>query len=70
MCKDMPPLLPRPDSIVAMRAPFATHSLWVAPYDEKQIYPAGKFVPRKSNALEPVCSEYRLKTVPRNDENA
>lgn len=47
MCKDMPPLLPKPDSIVAMRAPFATHSLWVAPYDAKQLYPAGKFVPRE-----------------------
>ena len=47
MCKDLPPLLPKPDSIVAMRAPFATHSLWVAPYNEKEVYPAGKFVPRK-----------------------
>jgi Cu2+-containing amine oxidase len=47
MCKDTPLLLPKADSIVAMRAPFATHSLWVAPYHASQLYPAGKFVPRE-----------------------
>lgn len=47
MCKDMPPLLAKPDSLVAMRAPFAKHNLWVAPYNPEQLYPAGKFVPRE-----------------------
>jgi len=46
MCKDMPPLLAKPDSLVAMRAPFAKHNLWVAPYAAEQLYPAGKFVPQ------------------------
>merc|ERR1711939_675937 len=46
MCKDMPPLLAKPDSLVAMRAPFAKHNLWVAPYNPNQLYPAGHFVPQ------------------------
>ena len=46
MCKDMPPLLAKEDSFVAIRAPFALHNLWVAPYAADQIYPAGRWVPR------------------------
>lgn len=46
MAAQMPPLLAKPDSIVAKRAPFAQHSLWCAPYDPQQLYPAGKYVPQ------------------------
>lgn len=51
MCKDMPPLLAAADSLVAMRAPFATHNIWVAPYQADQVYPAGKFVPREPSPI-------------------
>ncbi|KAI8097629.1 copper amine oxidase [Halteromyces radiatus] len=36
-----PPLLPKPDSVVARCAAFATKTLWVTPYKDHQIYPAG-----------------------------
>ncbi|GAA5977320.1 hypothetical protein JCM21900_004357, partial [Sporobolomyces salmonicolor] len=43
MCKDTVPLLPHPDSLVGRRATFAKHTLWVTPYEEGQLYPAGKY---------------------------
>lgn len=39
-----PCLLAQPDSAVARRALFTTRSLWVTPYEEGQLYPAGKYV--------------------------
>lgn len=36
-----PPLLPKSDSVVAQRATFATKTLWVTPYVDDQLYPAG-----------------------------
>lgn len=45
-CRDYPPLLAKPDSWVAKRAPFATKTMWVTPYQEGQFYPAGKHVPQ------------------------
>lgn len=45
MCKDMPKFMCKPDSMVATRAPFVKHDLWVTPFKESQIYPcvAGPF---------------------------
>lgn len=39
-----PPLMAHPDSLIAKRAVFATHNLWVTPHDDDQMYPAGKYV--------------------------
>ncbi|KIL90131.1 primary-amine oxidase [Fusarium avenaceum] len=41
-----PSLLARPGGIIAERAAFARHSLWVVPYDDDGFFPAGKFVPQ------------------------
>ncbi|GAA5826836.1 hypothetical protein JCM5353_005413 [Sporobolomyces roseus] len=43
MCKDTPPLLPHPDSLVGRRATFAKNTIWVTPYEDGQLYPAGKY---------------------------
>ncbi|KAI8343721.1 copper amine oxidase [Chlamydoabsidia padenii] len=43
-----PPLLPKQDSVVAQRATFATKTLWVTPYVDHQLYPAG-FYPIQSH---------------------
>ncbi|KAL7417323.1 copper amine oxidase [Mrakia frigida] len=45
-----PRLLAQKDSWVAKRAPFATHQLWVTPFVEEQLYPAGKYVPQTRDA--------------------
>jgi len=39
MCKDTPPLLPHPDSLVGRRATFAKNTIWVTPYEDGQLYP-------------------------------
>lgn len=52
MCKDFVPLLAKPDSLIARRTPFATKSIWVTPYEEGQLYPAGKFVTQSPFAPE------------------
>lgn len=49
MCKDFPPLLAKPDSLVGRRAPFATRNMWVTPYVDGQLYP---YVESSSRALE------------------
>ncbi|KAI9309045.1 copper amine oxidase [Cunninghamella echinulata] len=36
-----PLFLPKPDSIAAQRAEFATKTIWVTPYEDQAIYPAG-----------------------------
>ncbi|CZR49497.1 putative peroxisomal amine oxidase (copper-containing) [Fusarium proliferatum ET1] len=41
-----PALLARPGSIIAERAAFARHSLWVVPYRDGEFFPAGRFVPQ------------------------
>ncbi|ORY73098.1 copper amine oxidase [Leucosporidium creatinivorum] len=43
MCKDFPPLLAQPDSLIGRRATFAKKNLWVTPYVDGQLFPAGKF---------------------------
>ena len=48
--KDFAPLLAQPDSWVAKRATFTQHSLFVTPYQQDQIYPAGYYVPQTSEA--------------------
>jgi len=41
-------LLAKPGSLVWKRAPFARHGLWVTPYNDTHLYPAGHFVPQTS----------------------
>ncbi|GAA5837712.1 hypothetical protein JCM3766R1_000561 [Sporobolomyces carnicolor] len=43
VCKDTPPLLPHADSLVGRRATFAKNTIWVTPYEDGQLYPAGKY---------------------------
>ncbi|KAI0177119.1 copper amine oxidase [Pestalotiopsis sp. NC0098] len=39
-----PKLLASPDSIVSQRAAFASKALWVVPYRDHELFPAGEFV--------------------------
>lgn len=39
----MPRLYAQPDSLVARRAPFATHHMWTVPYAEGRTYSAGRY---------------------------
>jgi len=39
-------LLAKKGSNIAKRGPFALHNIWVVPYQDGQIYPAGKHVPQ------------------------
>lgn len=39
MCKDFPPLLAKPDSLIGRRATFAKKNLWVTPYVDGQLFP-------------------------------
>lgn len=57
MCKDFPPLLSQPDSIVARRTPFATKNMWVTPFVDGQLYPAGKYVTQTRKAPEDSLTE-------------
>ena len=50
MCKDMPRLYAKHDSVTAIRAPFAKHHIWTVPYEDAHRYPAGKFVPQTFKA--------------------
>jgi primary-amine oxidase len=50
MCKDMPRLYAKQDSITAIRAPFAKHHIWTVPYEDAHRYPAGKYVPQTFKA--------------------
>lgn len=52
MCSNYGPLLAKPDSVVALRAPFATHSMWVVPFADDKVYPAGQHVPQTHKAPE------------------
>ncbi|GAM90048.1 hypothetical protein ANO11243_080880 [Dothideomycetidae sp. 11243] len=39
-----PPLLAKPGSVVDKRAAFTRHSLWVTPYRDDELFPAGNYV--------------------------
>ncbi|KAF2147641.1 peroxisomal copper amine oxidase [Myriangium duriaei CBS 260.36] len=39
-----PPLLAKPGSVVYKRAAFTRHSLWVTPYKDYELFPAGNYV--------------------------
>ncbi|CAO1620204.1 unnamed protein product [Parajaminaea phylloscopi] len=43
MAPNMPRLYAKPDSLVATRAPFATHAIWTVPYQEGRLYSAGRY---------------------------
>lgn len=43
MTGSMPRLYAKPDSLVAVRAPFSKHHLWTVPYEENRFYPAGRY---------------------------
>ena len=42
MLPNQPRLYAQPDSICAIRAPFAKHHIWTVPYADERKYPAGK----------------------------
>lgn len=44
-----PCLLAQPDSAVAKRAIFTTKNLFVTPYEDGQLYPAGQYVFQSQN---------------------
>lgn len=50
MCKDFPPLMAKPDSLVGRRATFAKKNLWVTPYVDGQLFPAGKYPTQSAEA--------------------
>ncbi|PWN47568.1 hypothetical protein IE53DRAFT_244019 [Violaceomyces palustris] len=50
--KDFEPLALRGDSMVAKRAQFSTKALWVTPFEEEQLWPAGKYVPQQRDTAE------------------
>lgn len=39
MCKDFPPLLAKPDSLIGRRATFAKKNLWVTPFKDNDFFP-------------------------------
>ncbi|KAG0139264.1 hypothetical protein CROQUDRAFT_54972, partial [Cronartium quercuum f. sp. fusiforme G11] len=51
-CKNQPKLIPKKDSMIGKRAPFAKHDLFVTPYSPDQYYPSGKHVPGTTKAPE------------------
>ena len=52
MCKDFPPLLAKPDSLVGRRATFTKKNLWITPYVDGQLFPAGKWPTQSMEAPE------------------
>ncbi|ORX90599.1 hypothetical protein K493DRAFT_230233 [Basidiobolus meristosporus CBS 931.73] len=46
--KSLLPMFAQPDSVVGQRAPYAFKSLWVTPFKEDQLYPAGFYVNQSS----------------------
>lgn len=46
--REVPSLLPKPNSLVWNRAGFARHALHVTRHDDEQLYPAGRHVPQHS----------------------
>lgn len=45
--RDWEPLALQKDSMVAQRAEFTKHALWVTKFNEEQLWPAGKYVPQQ-----------------------
>lgn len=43
MAPHTPRLYAKPDSLVARRAPFSTHTFWTVPYKEGRLYSAGRY---------------------------
>lgn len=41
----------QPNSLVYRRAKFATHNLWVTPYDDEQMFPAGNHVVQSTSCM-------------------
>ncbi|KAH8838205.1 hypothetical protein MCOR27_000463 [Pyricularia oryzae] len=46
-----PRILAKPGSMVWKRAAFAQHALWVVPYEDWRIFPAGDYVPQSQGQL-------------------
>ncbi|KAK3945745.1 copper amine oxidase [Diplogelasinospora grovesii] len=46
--REVPPLLPKPGSLVWKRAGFARHAVHVTKYSDDQLWPAGRHVPQTS----------------------
>ncbi|GAB1316098.1 peroxisomal copper amine oxidase [Madurella fahalii] len=46
--REVPGLLPKPNSLVWKRAPFARHAVHVTKYRDDQLHPAGRHVPQTS----------------------
>ncbi|KAH8646108.1 copper amine oxidase [Xylariales sp. PMI_506] len=46
-----PPLMAQPGSMVHARAAFARHSLWVVPYRDYELFPAGDYVCQSTGEL-------------------
>ena len=46
-----PAMMMQPSSLVYRRARFATHNLWVTPYEDDQMFPAGKHVVQSQTCL-------------------
>ncbi|EXJ80548.1 primary-amine oxidase [Capronia coronata CBS 617.96] len=46
--REVPPLLPKKDSLVWKRAGFARHAVHVTKYSDEQLHPAGRHVPQTS----------------------
>ncbi|KAM0719386.1 hypothetical protein Q7P37_005291 [Cladosporium fusiforme] len=46
--REVPPLLPKENSLVWKRAGFARHAVHVTKYDDDQLHPAGRHVPQTS----------------------
>ena len=44
-------MMMQPNSLVYRRAKFATHNLWVTPYDDDQMFPAGNHVVQSQKCM-------------------
>lgn len=55
-----PPLLAKPGSIVYKRAAFARKSLWVVPYKDYEVFPAGDYVCQSNGEENHACNSTLL----------
>ncbi|KAL2835887.1 copper amine oxidase [Aspergillus pseudodeflectus] len=65
-----PGMLAQPESIVHQRAVFATKPLWVVPYQDHQLYPAGYYVPQSSGESNQPGNEIIINLVKRDCPNS
>jgi primary-amine oxidase len=56
--KDYETLAARTDSMVARRARFAEHDIWVTKHEETQLWPAGKYVTQRNETPKDSISEW------------